>query len=156
MGMIYKYGLKETELANNAFAEFINDYPDNPLAVVASAEMQNYGTSQPLFKDKGIQLVVSEAEVPEHFSLHQNYPNPFNPETEIRYQLPEAVHVSLEIYNLLGQKIRTLVDENKQAGYHTTHWDGSNDFGNAVASGVYLYVLKAGEFSDVKKMILMR
>ncbi|MDW7682016.1 MAG: FlgD immunoglobulin-like domain containing protein, partial [bacterium] len=83
-------------------------------------------------------------------------PNPFNPDTEIRYQLAEATHVKLEIYNLLGQKIRTLIDDPKPAGSHTVRWDGRDDFGAAVSSGVYLYTLTSGRFCETRKMVLMR
>ncbi len=94
--------------------------------------------------------------IAELFDLKNNYPNPFNPETEIRFQLPEDVHVTLSIFNLLGQKVRTIIDKQMATGYHTIKWDGRNDFGNSVASGVYLYFIQAGKFFDVKKMILMR
>lgn len=90
------------------------------------------------------------------FSLFQNYPNPFNQETDIRYQLPSEEHVSLTVYNLLGQKINTLVNEKILTGSHTIKWDSRNDFGDTVASGVYLYALQAGKFYDVKKMVLMQ
>jgi photosystem II stability/assembly factor-like uncharacterized protein len=90
------------------------------------------------------------------YSLFQNYPNPFNPETEIRYQLPGEEHVSLTVFNLLGQKIHTLVDKEIATGSHTIKWHGKDDFGNGVSSGVYLYALQAGNFFDVKKMVLMQ
>jgi hypothetical protein len=89
--------------------------------------------------------------VPEVFGLSQNYPNPFNPVTRINYQLPMANDVELSIYNLLGQKVATLVDERKQAGYHQVDWDASG-----YASGVYYYHIKAGAFQEVKRMILIR
>ncbi|MDW7679390.1 MAG: T9SS type A sorting domain-containing protein [bacterium] len=90
------------------------------------------------------------------YSLSQNYPNPFNSDTEIRYQLPEATHVKLEIYNLLGQKIRTLIDDPKPAGSHTLRWDGRDQYGKPVSSGVYLYRLTAGRFCETRKMVVMR
>jgi hypothetical protein len=90
------------------------------------------------------------------FALYQNYPNPFNPETEICFQLPNEIQVSLAIYNLLGQKIRTLINKSMVTGIHSIKWNGRDEFGNTVASGVYLYALQAGKFFDVKKMILMQ
>lgn len=90
------------------------------------------------------------------FRLEQNYPNPFNPTTEIRYALPRAEKVSIVIYNVLGQQVRKLVAERQETGYHTVVWDASNDDGQKVGSGMYFYVLKAGEFRAVKKMILLR
>jgi len=99
---------------------------------------------------------VKEATVPEKFSLEQNYPNPFNPETEIRFQLPEARDVQLTICNLKGQKIRTLVNAMKETGFHSVSWNGKDSAGNVVASGVYIYRMKAGEFVDAKKLTLLR
>jgi hypothetical protein len=90
------------------------------------------------------------------FMLAQNYPNPFNPETEIRFALPQASHVSVKIFNLLGEEMRTLADEMREAGSHTLRWDGKDGNGNVVASGVYLYQLRAGSFSQVKRMSLLR
>ncbi|MDZ7402301.1 MAG: T9SS type A sorting domain-containing protein [candidate division KSB1 bacterium] len=81
---------------------------------------------------------------------------PFNPRTEIHYQLPEATHVTLTVYNLLGQKIRSLIDEHQESGAYTVHWDGCDENGSAAASGVYLYAISAGEFRQVKKMVLVR
>jgi len=99
---------------------------------------------------------ISQSIVPTEYKLFQNYPNPFNPDTEIRYQLPEATHVKLEIYNLLGQKIRTLIDGQKPTGSHTIRWDGRDETGAAVSSGVYLYLLTAGRFCETRKMVVLR
>jgi hypothetical protein len=93
----------------------------------------------------------AENQLPISYSLKQNYPNPFNPVTMINYQLPMINDVELSIYNLLGQKVATLVDERQQAGYHQVEWDASN-----FSSGIYYYRIEAGEFQDVKKMILIR
>jgi hypothetical protein len=93
---------------------------------------------------------------PIEFSLEQNYPNPFNPDCEIKYSLPKDANVCLSIYNLLGQKVRILVDEFQLAGHKTVHWDGTHDNGNAVASGIYFYRIKAGSFTETKKMVLMK
>ncbi len=93
---------------------------------------------------------------PGTFQLFQNYPNPFNPSTAISYQLPANSNVQLEIYNLLGQKVRTLVNQQQAAGNYTVRWDGRNDFGQHVSSGVYLYRLVTGQFSQVRKMVLLR
>jgi len=90
------------------------------------------------------------------FSLHQNYPNPFNQQTAIRYRLSAFCNVKLEIYNTLGQFISTLVNEEKQTGEYKVIWNGKDSSGIDVPSGIYFYRLKAGEFTDVKKMILLR
>jgi len=94
--------------------------------------------------------------VPQRFSLSQNYPNPFNPQTSIRYALPQDAQVRLIIYNILGKKVKTLVDEFQSAGYKTGWWDGKDEKGDQVASGVYFYRLEADKFSEVKKMMMVR
>ena len=94
--------------------------------------------------------------LPSELKLNQNYPNPFNPETEISFQLPEANHVVIKIYNVRGEEIRTLTDGQYQVGGHQIRWDGKDNNGNLVPSGVYLYQLQAGTFSQVKKMSLVR
>jgi len=90
-------------------------------------------------------------EGPREFILHQNYPNPFNPETRIEYDLPDAVQVSVKLYDPLGQLVRTLVDEQKDAGYHHTVLNARD-----LPSGVYYYRIVAGDFVTVKKLVLIR
>jgi hypothetical protein len=90
------------------------------------------------------------------YLLYQNHPNPFNPETKTRFHLPEANHVVLRIYDILGKEIRTLADGIYEAGYHSLNWDGRDNHGNPLSSGIYLYQLQAGTFSEVKKMSLLR
>jgi hypothetical protein len=94
--------------------------------------------------------------IPDQVTLHQNYPNPFNPETIIKYSFPEATHVRLSIYNIVGQKVRTLVDEYQQAGAKEVFWDGKDEYGHQVGSGIYFYKIKTSEYSETKKMILLR
>jgi len=94
--------------------------------------------------------------IPDEFIVHQNFPNPFNPETEIPFALTKDSHVVINIYNTLGQQIGTLVDTQYAAGFHSVHWDGKDRNGRPVSSGVYLYQIQAGEFSQVRKMILIR
>jgi hypothetical protein len=96
------------------------------------------------------------AQVPGTFSLAQNYPNPFNPNTSIGYTLGATAHVTLEIVNMNGQVVRTLVDETQTAGEHAVSWDAINDDGKRVASGVYLYRLRAGDYVDSRKMTLLK
>jgi len=96
-------------------------------------------------------IEMDKSALPKSFVLEQNYPNPFNPVTMINYQLPITNYVNLSIYNLLGQKVTTLVNKRQQAGYHEVEFNGQN-----LSSGVYLYRIEAGEWRDVKKMILLR
>ncbi len=100
--------------------------------------------------------IADKKALPETFALHQNYPNPFNPATAIEFALPEMRFTRLEIYNTLGQKVRTLVNENLPPGQHRRTWNGRDDSGNPVGSGVYIYRLSAGDFRSGHKMILLR
>jgi hypothetical protein len=104
-----------------------------------------------LFVDIFTGIEKTDQTIPNVFSLDQNYPNPFNPSTTIRFALPKSEHVQLTIYNLLGEKIETLLDEHMIAGYHDAHFMTQN-----LPSGVYFYRIQAGEFKDVKKMVLIR
>jgi hypothetical protein len=94
--------------------------------------------------------------LPDKYALEQNYPNPFNPSTSISYQLPEAAKVSLKIYDISGQLIKTLVDEEQPADAYTTSWDATNKAGGKVASGIYFYELRAGSFTQTRRMVLLR
>ncbi len=105
-------------------------------------------------------FVTSVAErgggVPTEFALAQNYPNPFNPETRIEYQLPASSHVRLSIYTALGQEVRRLVDYVQPAAYHFVMWDGRDNAGNPLPSGVYFYRLVTEKFTSIKKMVMMK
>ncbi len=94
--------------------------------------------------------------MPKEFALYQNYPNPFNPSTTIAFDLPKQAEVVVAIYNVMGQKVRTLVNGSLNAGHHEVVWDGRNDFGTPVAGGVYIYTIKAGDFTKSMKMTLIK
>ena len=94
--------------------------------------------------------------LPTDFELKQNFPNPFNPNTTIQFQLPAASHMSLKIYNLDGQLIKTLISEQMTAGNHNVNWDGTNDLGIKVGSGLYFYRIQAGRFTTARRMILIK
>ncbi len=104
----------------------------------------------------GIKNESSNEKVPLKFELYPNYPNPFNPYTTISYQLPERNHVDLILYNIEGKKIRTLVSGEQKAGFYSIAWDGTNEQGMDVGSGVYIYHIKAGEFQKSFKMLLVK
>jgi len=93
---------------------------------------------------------------PKDFRLYQNYPNPFNPKTHIEYQLPKQTRISLKIYNIMGQEVRTLVDEVKEAGYHSVIWNGLDNNGTPITSGIYYYRMVTDSHVEVKKMVLLR
>ena len=94
--------------------------------------------------------------LPNSYSLSQNYPNPFNLSTTIRYTIPARSTVTIAIYNIMGQKVNTIVDETKRAGSHIVYWDGTDKAGKVVSSGVYFYRLIAGEFIESKRMMLIK
>jgi len=94
--------------------------------------------------------------IPLTFAVQQNYPNPFNPKTIIKYAIPKDEKVEIVIYNTLGQKVKTLVNAQQEAGYYTVEWDATNNFGNKVGSGIYFYTVKAGKYSAIKKMVLLK
>ena len=101
-----------------------------------------------------LDLIVSvddEAKLPVSYALSQNYPNPFNARTAINFALPQASDVNLSIYNMLGQKVATLVDGQLPAGNHSVNWDASE-----VATGVYFYKITAGDFSEIHQMTLLK
>jgi len=100
--------------------------------------------------------VNQEILIPDKVELHQNYPNPFNPETTINYELSKASFVTLKIYNILGQEVRTLIDENKPAGSHIVKWDGKNTSGEYVTSGMYFIRLQADKYTQIKKAIYLK
>jgi len=126
----------------------------------------------------GVEENSDEEILPTDFVLSQNYPNPFNPLTSIQYtvnskqshpvhttqksvygsqfMVHSPIHTILVVYNILGQKVRTLVDEDKLPGEYKVVWDGKDDIGNPVSSGIYFYKFKAGDFSEVKKMLLIK
>lgn len=94
--------------------------------------------------------------IPKEYALFQNYPNPFNPETTIEFQLPKTGIVSIKIYNMLGQLIKTLVDEIKTAGSYSVRWNGKDENGNSAASGIFIYQMKTNEYQASKKMITLK
>ncbi|MBU0711173.1 T9SS type A sorting domain-containing protein [bacterium] len=153
--LMLEVGLNKQALITQLYGDTTTVYSDNNghifFEVYKEAifiEMQSTGTS-----------VEEETDgmIPGDFHLYQNYPNPFNPQTTISYQLPVFSEVSLKVYDILGQEVRTLVNENNSAGYHSVVWNGTDNSGRQVSSGVYFYYLKAGdEFSQTKKLLLIK
>ena len=94
--------------------------------------------------------------VPNNYALHQNYPNRFNPITSLRYGLPEAALVTLTIYDLMGREVTQLVNTIQEAGYRLVQWNATDSFGKPVSAGVYLYQIRAGEFVQTRKMVLLK
>ena len=108
--------------------------------------------------DVGCEAILSTGMdvVPGKFVLHQNYPNPFNPVTTLRYELPEVALVNVTIYDMMGRVVKSLVNGSQTAGYKTIQWDATNNKNHSVSAGLYLYTIKAGEYSQTKKMVLLK
>lgn len=100
--------------------------------------------------------VEDVAEIPSSYRLLNNYPNPFNPSTVITFEIPQSENVSLKVFNINGQLIRTLTNENLTAGKYEKTWNGKNEIGNEVSSGIYIYRLTAGKFDRSARMVLMK
>ena len=101
-------------------------------------------------------LGIDGETLPTVFALHNNYPNPFNPVTNILYDIPEVSDVTLEIYNVMGQRVRTLVQGSHEPGRYQIRWNATNDLGQGLSSGMYIYRIQAGDFVSVKKLVLMK
>jgi hypothetical protein len=93
---------------------------------------------------------------PYSYALYENFPNPFNPETQIRFELAATQDVKLAIYDILGRRVRFLTNQSFGPGFHVVNWDGMNDMGERVASGVYVYRIKAGNFISHRKMLMVQ
>jgi len=106
--------------------------------------------------DEGPLMRSGVESAPEDLTLEPNYPNPFNPTTQIKFGLPRASHIRLQIMNVRGQTIRVLVDEQRAAGWYTVTWDSKNETGRDVASGIYLYLIEADNKKILKKLTLIR
>jgi len=104
----------------------------------------------------GTSLSVDEEFIPTEFALHQNYPNPFNPVTTLNYGLPEQSMVVMTVYDLMGREVTTLVNQVQKAGYHTIRWNGTDQSGQVVSAGLYIYQITAGDYSVARKMILLK
>jgi len=98
----------------------------------------------------------NEFDLPKNFGLAQNYPNPFNGQTNIEFRISTQSNVKLEIFNILGQKIKTLIEEEKSPGYFTISWDGKNNLGDSMNSGIYFIKLSTDKFGETKKIMLLK
>jgi flagellar hook assembly protein FlgD len=91
-----------------------------------------------------------------NFKLKQNFPNPFNPVTTLQYDLPENANVNITIYDMMGRQVKTLVNGSQNAGYKSIQWNATNNAGQPVSAGLYLYTIKAGKYRQTKKMVLLK
>jgi hypothetical protein len=110
---------------------------------------------QPDFLGEGV-AKIAVSNLPTQFRLSQNFPNPFNPATTLEYDLPGNCDVTIKIYNILGQEVATLLNEQKEAGRYKISWDGQDKDGEKVSTGIYFYRIKAGDFEESKKLLLVK
>jgi len=132
--------------------------PNHSLLFIYSDGEGGHSREVPDFPGVTVALggVGASGSLPTQFAVNQNYPNPFNPTTEISFSLPASSKVEISIYNLLGQSVRTVIDEQMPAGNHTVTWDGRNSSGGTVASGVYFYRVQTQFGAETKKMIMLK
>jgi len=133
--------------------------PDHSLMFIHVDEAGQLKESVPQLAGFEVALPASDPGgngLPTKYDLFQNAPNPFNPTTVVSYDLPKASQVRLEVFNVLGQKVKTLVNDFKEAGTQTVIWDGTDNSGSSVASGLYFYRISAGDFSATKKMMMLK
>jgi len=157
VGQVFKFGIRggDTEGGRGGFG---NNHTENIVDTAPTYTLETqFGSINPAFYDawdydaKGPATSVFDENQPLVFALAQNYPNPFNPSTRIQYAIPAQAKVVLKIYNVVGQEVATLVDEVLPAGVHSARFDASS-----LATGVYMYRLTAGDFTSVKKMMLLK
>jgi hypothetical protein len=144
---------------------FSGGIPANDWIIEEEAQLEIYAKVQNLIamlrdlvkpaQPKNDDLNQEDELLPDSFGVSQAYPNPFNPWTEIRYQLPQERHVSMIIYNILGRPVKRLVDEVQKAGHYTARWDGRDERGNLVSSGIYLCRFQAGDYIATRKLMFM-
>jgi len=135
-----------------AMPEWSNNFmdTDNPKPTLFDNSPEN------LYTGEFTPVIIKTIDIPIERFLYQNYPNPFNPITTIQFDLPVKSHINLTIYNVLGQKIKTLINGQKNEGVHTVQWDSKDGLGNHVANGIYLYQLRTNDFIQTKRMFLLR
>jgi len=146
--------LKTIQITPTAMTE-----PDHSLMFIHVDEAGKLMESTPQLAGFEVALPIAEPDgngLPTKYDLFQNAPNPFNPSTSISFDLPKASQVRMEVFNVLGQKVKTLVNDFKEAGSQTVIWDGTDNSGSSVASGLYFYRISAGDFNATKKMMMLK
>ena len=154
-----KLSISYQEIVENVFEGIIGNGATVVVSLSATDRIDTLdakGEDRILYVNRYDYLSTQSEGVPSEFVLHDNYPNPFNPTTQIRFDLPIMGDVKLVIYNMLGQKVREYAMNNISAGYHSVTWDATNDLGDPVSAGVYLYQLQTDETVQTNKMILLK
>jgi hypothetical protein len=109
-----------------------------------------------IYTSGGTSVKTTDTKIPTQYALNQNYPNPFNPSTTITFSVPQRENVKIVVFDILGKLVKTVVDKEVGAGNYSVVWEGKDDNGEKVASGMYLYRIQAGSFSAVKKMLMVK
>ena len=144
---LINYNANSEGLEIGSHIGYINLYPDHNEYVV-----ENTIVILNVVED----LSISNQNLPNNYALHQNYPNPFNPITKIHYNLPDAVKVKIDIYDIRGRKVKSLLNQFQEPGFKSIQWNASNDLGEKVSSGMYFYRIETQDFKQTKKMILLK
>jgi hypothetical protein len=164
--------LQDTTIGTTSTFTAVNSITSGPNFLITNSgnvtfKSGNYVTLNPgttvrlggllqVFTGVTVDVKTETLKKPDKYILMQNYPNPFNPTTAIGFGLPQDEYVTIVIYNLFGEKIKTLLSDYCHAGYHLVNWDGRNEIGKKVSSGVFLYKIDSGKYSMIRKMILMK
>ncbi len=147
------YNVPDSLIVSLHIGETSYDLTTNPQTVVTVTDGQ-IGTVS--ITQAGTLSNDIDATIPQVFALHQNYPNPFNPTTSISYDLPANEFVSINVFDLMGREVKTLVNKNQVAGFRSIQWNATNNLGQPVSAGMYIYTIQAGEFRQTRKMVLLK
>ncbi len=143
-------------VVNAKYIKFVIDEPTDGWRQFGEFEVETYAAVSAQSPNPQIENMSTAAGTPKDFSMAKNYPNPFNPGTKIDFALPEQSNVEISIYNMLGQKVRTLVNSPLGAGYHTAYWNGMSNTGESLPSGAYLIRMQAGTHSFVQQVMMLK
>ena len=147
------YNVPDSLIVSLHIGETSYDLTANPQTIVTVTDGQ-IGTVS--ITQSGMLSNDIDATIPQVFELHQNYPNPFNPTTSINYDLPANEFVSINVFDLMGREVKTLVNKNQVAGFRSVQWNATNNLGQPVSAGMYIYTIQAGEFRHTRKMVLLK
>ena len=156
--MVEKTSMSGFEMIETAVAFYVDeDYISNEVHSYRVAAVDHAGNQSEFSEVVEVAVLAIDNQVtPDVFALHQNYPNPFNPTTQIKYVLAEDALVSVDIYDVMGKKIKSLMNTNQSSGSYSLRWDATNNIGEAVSAGMYIYTIQASKYRATKKMVLLK